>query len=288
MNPLTQAIISGFMMGAVYAMLAIGLVIVYQTAHVINLAHGEAYSIAGCVVATLAVGPLPLWAAVVVGVAVAVVFSIAVERLLLRPRRLWSHNALILVTLAAALFMRGVLYTLIGADAVSFPRLVSGAPFRIAGGALPPQGLLLIVVGFLSAIAVPFLLSETQLGRQLRAAAENPDAAQLMGVNVDRARVLAFAIAGVYGAIGAVLLVPLISVDFHTGLDMTMRGFIAAALTGMSPFGAIACSLALGLGEAFVTTYFDTLAKDPVVFFVLIGIAVWRSRSIRFGGTRRA
>ena len=240
MNPLTQAIMSGIMMGAVYAMLSIGLVIVYQTAHVINLAHGETYSIAGTVVASIAAAQfLPVWLAVLAAICIAVLFSVAVERFLLRPRRAWSHNALILVTLAAALFVHGVLFTLIGSDAVSFPRLISGSPFRIAGGALPPQGLLLIVVGFVLAPAVPFFLSGTQLGRQLRAAAENPDAAQLMGVNVDRARILAFGIAGAYGAIGAVLLVPLVSVDFHTGLDMTMRGFIAAALAGMSPLGAI-------------------------------------------------
>ena len=277
------------MMGAVYAMLSIGLVIVYQTAHVINLAYGEAYSIAGSVVATIAAAQfLPIWLAVFAGIAAAILFSVAVERFLLRPRRAWSHNALILVTLAAALFMHGVLFTLIGSDAVSFPRLISGAPFRIAGGGCRRKACFSIVVGFVLAPAIPFFLSGTQLGRQLRAAAENPDAAQLMGVNVDRARILAFGIAGAYGAIGAVLLVPLVSVDFHTGLDMTMRGFIAAALAGMSPLWAIVCGLGLGLGEAFVTSYFDTLAKDPIVFLILIGIAVWRSRNIRFGGTGRA
>jgi branched-chain amino acid transport system permease protein len=153
---------------------------------------------------------------------------------------------------------------------------------------LPAQGLLLIVVAFVLALAVPVFLSATPLGRQLRAAAENPDAAQLMGVNVDRARTLAFGIAGAYGAIGAVLLVPLVSVDFHAGLDMTLRGFIAAALGGMIPLWAIVCSILLGLGEAFVTTYFDALAKDPIVFLILIGVAVWRSRRIRFGGGLRA
>ena len=289
MNPLTQAVISGLMMGAVYALLSIGLVIVYQTAHVINLAHGEAYSIAGIFVSVfVSAHILPIWAAIVGAIIVAVLISIAIERFLLRPRRLWSHSALILVTLAAAIFSRGALYTLIGSDAVSFPRLVSGAPFRIAGGVLPPQGLLLIVMAFALAIAVPLFLSTTQLGRQLRATAENPDAAQLMGVNVDRARLLAFAIAGAYGAIGAVLLVPLVSVDFHAGLDMTLRGFIAAALGGMLPLWAIVCSILLGLGEAFVTTYFDALAKDPIVFLMLIGVAVWRSRKIRFGGGLRA
>ena len=149
---------SGIMMGAVYAMLSIGLVIVYQTAHVINLAHGETYSIAGTVVAPLLPRSFCRSAGGVAGIAAGFVFGCS-RALSATAGRAWSHNALILVTLAAALFVHGVLFTLIGSDAVSFPRLISGAPFRIAGGALPPQGLLLIVVGFVLAPAIPFFLS---------------------------------------------------------------------------------------------------------------------------------
>jgi branched-subunit amino acid ABC-type transport system permease component len=288
MNPLTQAIISGLMMGAVYALLATGLTIVYHTAQIVNIAHGESYAVAGIVTAVVAGRGVPLWIAMVAGIVVAVFFALLLERVLLRPRRSWSINSLILVTLAVAFFSRGVLDLLVGADPVSFARLFVGRPLRIAGGVLPWQGLWLIAVGFLSAIAVPLFLSGTRLGRQLRAAAENPDAAELMGVNVNFARALAFAIAGAYGALGALLLIPMVSVDFQSGLAMTMRGFIAAALGGMSPVLAIACGLFLGLAEAFVTTYWGALAKDPVVFLALIGIALWQSRHIRFGGSLRA
>jgi branched-chain amino acid transport system permease protein len=289
MNPLTQALISGTMVGSVYVLLAIGMVIVYHTAQVTNIAHGEAYSICGIVVSTVAAtGVAPIWAIIPFAIIVSVLFSLAVERFLLRPRRAWSHNSLILVTLAGALFVRGVLYALVGTDPVSFPRLVSGPPLRLLGGALPPQGLLLIVVGFALALAVPPFLSRTRFGRQLRAAAENPDAAQLMGVNVDAARIFAFGVAGAYGGVAAILLVPLVSVDFHTGLGMTMRGFIAASLGGMSPPLVIVSGLLLGLGEALVTVYFGALAKDPIVFLILIGVALWRSRNIRFSGGNRA
>jgi branched-chain amino acid transport system permease protein len=289
MNPLTQALISGTIMGAVYVLLAMGMVIVYQTANVTNIAHGEAYSICGIVVSILAgAGLAPLWLIIPFAICVAVVFSLSLERLLLRPRRAWSHNSLILVTLAAAVFVRGLLYALVGTDPVSFPRLVAGPPLRFLGGVLPRQGLLLIIVAFGLALAIPPFLSRTRFGRQLRAAAENPDAAQLMGVNVDFARLFAFGIAGAFGAIAAVLLVPLASVDFHTGLGMTMRGFIAASLGGMSPPLVIVSGLLLGLGEALVSVYFDELAKDPIVFLILIGVAIWRSRHIRFGGGSRA
>jgi len=288
MNPLAQAIISGLMMGVVYALLATGLVIVFQTSRIVNIAHGECYAIGGIFTSVVAAQELPLWAAIVVGIVLAVLFSVILERVLLRPRRTWSLNSLILVTLAVAFFVRGILNVAVGSAPVSFPRSFVGPPLRIAGGVLPLQGLGLIAIGLSVALAIPLFLAKTRFGRQLRAAAENPDAAELMGVNVDFVRSVAFAIAGGCGALAAVLLVPMVSVDFQTGLGMTMRGFIAAALGGMSPLLAIACGLFLGLAEAFVTTYWDALAKDPIVFLALIGIALWQSRHIRFGGSLRA
>jgi uncharacterized membrane protein YdjX (TVP38/TMEM64 family) len=82
--------------------------------------------------------------------------------------------------------------------------------------------------------------------------------------------------------------VPLVSVDFQAGLGMTLRGFIAAALAGMSPRLVIFTALGLGLAEAFVTTYLGALAQDPIVFLALIGVALWQSRHIRFSGGARA
>lgn len=288
MNPLTQAILSGLMMGSVYALLATGLVVVFHTSKIVNIAHGEGYAIGGIVAAVVAARGVPLWAALLAAVAAATVFSLALERFLLWPRRDWSVNSLIVITLSVAFFVRGVLDVLVGADPVSFPRLLVGPPIRIAGGVLPLQGLGLITIGLAGALAVPLFLAGTRLGRQLRATAENPDAAQLMGVNVVFARGLSFAVAGAGGALGALLLVPLVSVDFQTGLGMTMRGFIAAALGGMSPLLAIGCGLFLGLAEALVTTYWGALAKDPIVYLTLIAVALWQSRHIRFGGSLRA
>jgi branched-chain amino acid transport system permease protein len=80
----------------------------------------------------------------------------------------------------------------------------------------------------------------------------------------------------------------MVSVDYQSGLSMTLRGFIAASLAGMSPLRAILGGLGLGLAEALVTTYFGALAQDPVIFIVLIAVALWQSRHVQFGGTARA
>jgi branched-chain amino acid transport system permease protein len=195
---------------------------------------------------------------------------------------------LILVTLAAAFALRGAMILLIGPDAVSFPSLFVGPPWRVAGGAITPQGIALVILGFSASIATGFFLAYSRIGKQLMATAENPQVAELLGVDVGRARLLAYALGGALSGLAAALLVPLISIDFQSGLGMTLRGFIAAATAGMSPVGTIASGFVLGMFEALVGSYLGALLQDPVIFFVLIAVAIWQSRRIRFGGRQRA
>ena len=288
MNPLSQAIISGTITGTIYVLLATGLIIAFQTTRIVNLAHGETFSIAGLVTAAIAHAGMPLAVAITGGIASAVAYSAAIERVLLRPRAHWPVSSLILISLAAAFLSRGVLQVVFGPDAASFKRIFVGAPFRFAGGIIPQQGFWLVIIGLAAAIVTAQWLTRTRVGKQLRATAENADAAQLLGVNVDAARMISFSLAGVLGGLSAILLVPLISVDYQAGLGMTLRGFIAASLAGMSPLGAIFGGLGLGLAEALVTTYFGALAQDPIIFIVLIAVALWQSRNVQFGGSLRA
>ena len=288
MNLLTQAVISGLMIGAVYAFLGIGLVLVYRTARILNLAHGESFAITGVAAAMLAKSGLPLAAALALAILIAVAFALSLHRFVLRPRAEWPAGTLILITLGAAFVVRGVLILVAGTDPVSFPVLFSGASLRIAGGVIPPQGIALVLLGFGGSSAVAVYLAMTRSGKQLLAAAENPYAAELLGVNVERARLTAYGIGAFLGALAGVLLIPLIAVDFQSGLAMTLRGFIAAAISGMSPIGVVFSGLGLGLFESWVGAYLGALYQDPVMFGLLIAVALWQSRHIRFGGTRRA
>jgi branched-subunit amino acid ABC-type transport system permease component len=287
-NLFTQAIYSGLTSGAVYALLAMGLVIAYRTTRVVNLAHGESYAIAGIVIGLLDRSGVPLGLALPAGVLAAMLFLWGMDRLLLRPRSAWPIGSLILVTLGVAFLARGVFMVAAGVDPLSFPRLIAGPPLRFAGGVIPRQAVTLIGVAVVAAAGVALFLARTRFGRQLRATAEHPDAAQLMGEIVYRPGGGASRLGGGGGGLAAALLVPLVPVDFQTGLGMTLRGFIAAALAGMVPGAAVFCGFLLGLFEAFVTSYGGALASDPVVFLVLIVAALWRSRSIRFDGGARA
>lgn len=288
MNLFTQAIISGLMAGALYTLLGIGLVLIYRTTRVLNLAHGETFAITGVTTAWLISKGVPLFGSLAIAVLTAVGFAAALHRFVLRPRSDWPASTLILVTLGAAFVARGVMILFVGTDPVSFPSLISAPPLRIAGGAMPVQGLVLIILGFSVSIAVALFLTHTRFGKQMLATAENPFVAELLGVDVERARLIAYAIGGVLGALAGVLLIPLIAVDFQSGVAMTMRGFIAAAVAGMSPVGVLVSGLGLGIFESMVGAYFGALLQDPVIFGVLIIVALWQSRKIRFGGGKRA
>jgi branched-chain amino acid transport system permease protein len=288
MNVFSQSIISGMMIGAVYALMGMGLVIVYRTSRILNLAHGEPFVIAGVVASMALAAGQPYWLAAVMAMSAAIAASLALYRFVLRPRESWPMPALVIATLAAAFVVRGAGIAIIGPDPVSFAPLFRGAPLHLIGGILPVQGLALIVVSFAASLIVALLLWYTLLGKQLLATAENPMASQLLGINVERARLLAFGISGGLSGLAALFLIPLMSVDYQSGLPMTMRGFIAAAIAGMSPILSISSGFLLGLFEAGIASYFGALYQDPVMFGVLIFVALWQSRAIRFGGARRA
>src|SRR2546421_262043 len=186
------------MIGAVYAFLGIGLVLVYRTARILNLAHGESFAITGVAAAVLAKSGLPLGVALALAILIAIAFALSLHRFVLRPRAEWPPGTLILITLGAAFVVRGVLILVAGTDPVSFPVLFSGASLRIAGGVIP------------------------------------------------------------------------------------------AAISGMSPVGVVFGGLGLGLFESWVGAYLGALYQDPVMFGLLIAVALWQARNIRFGGTRRA
>jgi branched-chain amino acid transport system permease protein len=287
-NPYVQGLFSGLMNGATYALLGIGLVLVFRTSRILNLAHGETFTIAAATVVLMVRAGSPMWASVLLAILVSVVLYCALERFALQPRRQWPVGTLILITLGAAFLVRGVLFLLIGTDPVSFSPIFAGPPMRLAGGVIPRQGIALIIFGFVLSLFVTYFLSRTRIGKELIATAENSQAAQLLGVNVNRARAVAYAISGVLGAVSAVLLVPLISIDYQSGLAMTIRGFIAASIAGMSPGRTVLSGLFLGIFESMVAVLFGALFQDPVIFGLLIAIAVWQSRKIRFGGGVRA
>lgn len=284
-----QALIAGLTSGAVYALIALGLVITYKTTRVINLAHGESLIVCACVVSLLDDVGLPLAVSAIGGVTCAAGFAMFVQQVLLQPRTHWHIGQLILITVGVAFAMQGVMRVVMGASQWSIPAFVHGAPISVAGATLSMPALLLIVSALVVCLLVVVLLRTTSLGKSLEASAEDPAAAALMGISVVRVRLGAAALAGALAGVAAVLFVPLSATDYQHGLTFTLLGFVAAATGGLtSTTVAVLGGLALGVMEAVTSAYLSTLYRSPVVFLLLILLAVVQSRNVKFAGTARA
>jgi branched-subunit amino acid ABC-type transport system permease component len=284
-----QAIASGLSTGAAYGLLAMGLVVAFRTTRVLNLALGESYVLAAMTVVGLVALDLPLGIATAGGLVAGVMFSVGLQLVLLRTRRQWHEEPLILLTLAVALVVEGALFVFVENRARSFDPLFHGRPMSILGATVAPQALALFVIGVTLSLLVSVVLTRTRVGKQLEASSQNPDAASLLGINVSAMHTLSFAVAGLLSASAAVLLVPLTAVDFHSGLGFTLRGFVAAALGGLThPSRALLAGLLLGLFEAIVADQAGVLYRNPVIFGALVVAALVLSRNIRYGGAARA
>lgn len=290
MSLLVQALFDGLVNGSVYALLGIGMVLYFRSSRVMNLAHGETYVIAGVGAAMLTQAGWATGLAVAAGIAMAALFSVLMERTLLRSRLHWHPPTLIIITLGVAFTVRGLALLVAGSTPYTFPAAVSGLPFRILGAFVNRQGVLVILVTAVVGVAVTVFFRRTVLGQAMTAAAENPEASQLLGINVGRMRTLSYALAGTLGGLAAWMFVPLSFVAYDRGLTLVLRGFIAAALANMvHPGRALAGGLLLGVTEAMVGTYINPLYRTPIVFGLLLVVMLFLlSRSVRFGGVARA
>jgi branched-chain amino acid transport system permease protein len=292
MTEFVQIVIGGIQQGSIYALLALGFLIVYRVTGVINLAQG-AFCTLGALTAyslqTSASLP-PLLAAMGAILATTALAAIA-GRVLFVPglTRLTNSNMLMLTAGLLTLF-EGFVLVVWGSQPYALPSFSGEKPLRVAGLLLPTQGLWVGGVTIVIIVALGWMLARTRLGQSLRACAENPTAATLMGVDVPRMQLFAFALAGAIGAAAGVVVAPAIALQFDTGRLLTISGFIAVAIGGIASFpGAIAGGLLLGLVGQLATAYVSSLFSNALALGLLLIVLVWRpSGLIRAGATRRS
>ena len=285
-----QSLLSGLVNGAVYALMGVAIVLCFRSSRVVNLAQGETFTVSGLLTAKLTLLGLPLAGAGLVGVAAAVVGSLLLERLVLRPRLHWPPARLIIVTLGVAFLVEGVAYRVVGADQYSFPPMAPRTSLLVANAAISAQGVLVVAVALAASGLLVWFFRGALLGQAMSACAENPSASALLGINVGALRQLSYGVAGLLGGVSALLLIPLGNLTYDAGLTMTLNGFVAAAFANMRhPGRALFAGLALGVGEGFVGSYVNPLFETPVVFgiFLIIGV-LYLSRQVRFGEVARA
>ena len=281
---------NGVLVGAMYALIALGFVLIYKATDAINFAQGEFVMFAGFLAAAaIHLAGAPWWASALFTVAAMIVFAFGLERVVLRPLLGRPIISVIMATIGLAAVLRGTATMAFGGGTQTIPLPVSDTPVLLGPLILPPIKLIGagISLGFLAAFGWFFVKS--RVGIAMRAVADNQQVAMAMGINVQRYFALAWALAGVVSALGGVLWGAMLGVDNQLAL-VGLKVFPVMILGGLdSIVGAVVGGLIVGVVESLSAGFLDPLVgggtKDFVPYLLMIAVLLVRPEGI-FGRRR--
>ncbi len=285
---LIHVIVSGLATGSIYALMALALVIIYNATRTLNFAQGEMLMVSAFLAWTAqrALG-LPLWGSIVVAVGGAALLGFAVERVIIRRSPAATHWDVLIITLGLSLVLRALAGMIWSHDEFPFPSLFSNRPIVVGPARLAPVSLGIIGASLGLMLALYLLFTRTRLGRAMRAVAQNPRAARLMGVSVERMSSAAWVLAAVVGALAGVLVAPVVFLSTKMGL-IVISGFTAAVLGGFGSMpGAVAGGMLLGVIENLAPLYLPSGIRYAVPFLLLIAILTVRPAGLFGRATAR-
>jgi len=271
---LFSLLVSGLSIGMMYALIALGFVLVYKATDAINFAQGEFVMLAGFICATTLVYELPLWLALLTTVVLMVAFSFALERIVLRPLLGRPVVAVIMATIGLAAMLRGLPPITIGAQTKTIPLPIGDEPVEFLGTSLPQIQILGIVVTILCLAAFTWFFTKSRMGVAMRAVADNQQVAMAMGINVERYFAIAWAMAGVVAALGGIIWGSMLGVDTQLAL-VGLKVFPVVILGGLdSIVGAVVGGLIVGVVESVAAGYLDPVVgggtKDFAPYVLMI------------------
>src|SRR4029453_5682932 len=285
---LLQLVVGGLALGSMYGLVALGYHITWVTSRTMNFSQGHAV-MAGAVVAYAAYVGLgwPLPAALLLMLLALALFGMLVERVAVRPFFLAGSPAWLLSTIALGIIAENVPRLSFGKDARAFPSALTRKPILLGGAGFYPQELLIPIVGLALMALVQVLYHRTRWGKQWKAVAWNAEAAGLMGINVPRAVMAAYALSPLLAGGGGGLLAPILNVAPTMGTIIGLKAFAVAIIGGLtSAPGIIVAGLGYGLIESFVAGYVSTGAREIVGFGLVIAVLIVRPWGL--GGRRAA
>jgi branched-chain amino acid transport system permease protein len=285
---LAQQLFNALVLGSVYALFSMGFTLTFGVLRVINLLYGF-YVAAGAFLSLGAVRELgmPLWPACVLGALGTGVIALICDTALLTPlrRNKAPELATLIVTLGGVLLLNSLMFLAFGAEVRRFPAsLLSQEPINLGPLRIGEIQLVIIVVAAILASALFLFIERTRLGTAIRALAENPDAAALMGVNVDMlVAAVSFVAATLIGGAGILIGLNFNAVHPYMGEPLMLRGFAVVVIGGLGDIrGALIAGLALGFVEVLTAGYVSSSLKDAAGFAALV-LTLWFRPSGLFG-----
>ena len=303
MIDILQQLVNGLSLGALYALIAVGYTVVYGIIQLINFAHGEIFMIGafGALTAWILIpgDTLGLWLLLpmlLIGMVVAVGVSLLTERFAYRPLRNAPRLAPLITAIGVSVFLQEFVRLFYGRipgfpdakRAIPFPQIdyVTGPAIQIGGLTIQRAALFTVIALVICWAFLFFFVNRTRLGRAMQATSQDPDTSRLMGINVDRIIMVAFALGAALAAVaGLAWGLRYTNIAFNMGFLAGLKAFTAAVLGGIGNInGAVVGGLVLGVAEAMVTlipgTFGGSAWKDVWAFVLLILVLVFRPQGL--------
>lgn len=275
-------ILSGLATGAIYALVAIGFTLLWQTSQTINFAQGEFVMVpAFFVLATLNLGmPLPI--ALLVGLALSMlVLGVLFKNLLVDPMLRHGVLPLAICTMALSIFLKETVKEVYSAEASPFPSFLPEGNLIFFGANISIQSVSIFVFAICAVLTLQAFLARTSTGRQMQATAQNPYVAKLLGVPVERMIMYTFLINAALVALASFLISPVYLAKFSAGETLGLAAFIAAIVGGFNQIrGAIVGGLLLGIVDNLAAAYISTQYRGAVPLFLLIAVILFRPQGL--------
>lgn len=276
-----QYLFTGITIGATYALIALGFTLIYNSSHVINFAQGEFLMVGGMATVSFMGMGLPMPVSIVLAVLLAGVIGICLQRFAIAPAKKADVVTLIIITIGASIFIRGVAQLVWGKQYHVMQNFSTDKPIHAFGAVLNSQSFWVVGIGAILVVALVLFFSRTMTGKAILATSMNKDAARLVGIRTQMVLMLAFMLSALLGSIAGIIVAPITFTSYDIGIMLGLKGFVAAALGGLgSGVGAIVGGLLLGIVEAMTAGYISSDYKDAVAFSMILLVLFFMPRGL--------
>ena len=271
LSQMIQLLFSGLTLGAIYALIAVGFVVIYNVTGILNFAQGEFAMLGALTCISLVNNNVPLWLAIILSIVIVAAIGGIFERTALHTARKSSVTTLIIITIGVSIVLRGAAILIWGTQVQTLPPFTDNTPITILEAVLLPQNIWAVGISIVILILMMYFFNYTFVGKSLTACVVNPFAARLMGINPEKMSLFAVIVSAGVGALAGTVIAPISGATYDMGMMLGIKAFVAAVIGGLTNApAAIAGAFLIGILEAFTEGLWSSGLKDVVTFTFLL------------------
>lgn len=277
-----QVLFSGLALGSIYALVALGFVLIIRATNVVNFAQGDFAMLGAYAMVTFfTLLHLPYWLALILALVAMAVIGMIFNYGVYYPLRNRSFLPVLISTLGASIFLQNSVLAIYGPQPKPLDKLINVQGFQVGGVFLDSQYLVIVVVTVIAVAFQYFFFEHTLLGKKLQATSQDKDMARLLGIPVAWMIAITFIYSAILGGLAGILVAPVLFVSIGMGSTIALKAFAATIIGGFGDVkGAIAGGILLGVAESFAAAYISVPYKDAFAFLLLFIFLLFRPQGI--------